>query len=98
MTEQLALEFPSRQAYGRADFLVAPCNQEAIAWIDRYPNWTTHALLIYGESGSGKTHLACIFSENRIEAKDLTEDFIPENEKIVVENLEGLENEKWNSY
>ena len=94
MTEQLALDFPSRQAYGRSNFWVAPCNQEAIAWIDRYPEWPMHALLIYGEAGSGKTHLAAIFSEERIEAKDLNEDFIPKGEKVVVENLEKLANEQ----
>lgn len=94
MTEQLALGFPSRQAYGRSNFWVAPCNQEAIAWIDKYPDWPMHALLIYGEAGSGKTHLAAIFSEERIEAKDLTEDFMPKSNKIVVENLEELKDEK----
>ena len=94
MTEQLALDFPTRQAYGRSNFWVAPCNQEAIAWIDKYPDWPTHALVIYGEAGSGKTHLSAIFSDERIEAKDLTEDFIPKTQKVVVENLEGLKNEK----
>ncbi len=94
MTEQLALDFPSRQAYGRSNFWVAPCNQEAIAWIDKYPEWPTHALLIYGEAGSGKTHLAAIFSDERIEASDLTEDFIPQTQKVVVENLEELKDEK----
>ena len=94
MTEQLALDLPVRPAFGRSNFWVAPCNQEAIAWIDRYPNWPMHALLIYGEAGSGKTHLAAIFSEERIEAGDLTEDFIPSGQKIVVENLEKLQNEK----
>ena len=94
MTEQLALDFPVRQAYNRSNFWVAPCNQEAIAWIDKYPDWPMHALLIYGEAGSGKTHLAAIFSDYHVEAKDLTEDFLPENKKIVVENLEGLSDEK----
>ena len=94
MTEQLALGFPVRQAYNRSNFWVAPCNQEAIAWIDKYPDWPMHALLIYGEAGSGKTHLASIFSDYHIEAKDLTEDFIPKNNKIVVENLEELSNER----
>ena len=94
MTEQLALDCPSRQAYGRSNFWVAPCNQEAIAWIDKYPEWPTHALLIYGEAGSGKTHLAAIFSEERLEARDLTEDFIPTAKKVVVENLENLTDEK----
>ena len=94
MTEQLALEFPSRPIFERANFWVAPCNQEAIAWIDRYPEWPMHALLIYGETGSGKTHLASLFSKECLEAQDLTEDFIPQGEKVVVENLENLTNEK----
>lgn len=94
MSEQLTLDFPARQAFGRADFWVAPCNQEAIAWIDKYPDWPTHALLIYGEAGSGKTHLAAIFSDERLEAKDLDEDFIPSGDKVVVENLENLKDEK----
>jgi len=94
MTEQLALEFPYRPAFGRSNFWVAPCNQEAIAWIDRYPDWPMHALLIYGKAGSGKTHLASIFSEECLEARDLTEDFMPKSDKVVVENLEGLTDEK----
>ena len=94
MTEQLALDFPARQVYERSNFWVAPCNQEAMAWVDRYPDWPTHALLIYGEAGSGKTHLATIFSEERIDAKDLTEDFVYQGDKIVVENLEELKDEK----
>ena len=93
MTKQLALEFSYRPAFGRSDFWVAPCNQEAIAWIDKYPAWPMHALLIYGTAGSGKTHLAAIFSADRIDAKDLTEDFIPQSPKIVVENLENLQEE-----
>jgi len=94
MTEQLVLDFPSRPAFGRSNFWVAPCNQEAIAWIDKYPDWPMHALLIYGEAGSGKTHLASIFAEEKIPASTLTEDFIPTQEKVVVENLEELRNEK----
>ena len=94
MTEQLALDLPVRPAFGRSNFWVAPCNQEAIAWIEKYPDWPMHALLIYGESGSGKTHLAAIFSEARIEAQELTEDFMPNDKKIVVENVEKLKNEK----
>lgn len=94
MTEQLVLDLPVRPAFGRDNFWVASCNQEAIAWIDKYPDWPMHALLIYGEAGSGKTHLAAIFAEKRIEAEELTEDFVPTENKIVVENLEKLRNEK----
>lgn len=97
MTEfqQLPLMLSYRKAFGRSDFMVAPCNKEAISWIDKWPNWPVPAVLIYGESGSGKTHLASIFSEYRLEARDLTNDFMPYfQKKIVVENLEELKSEE----
>lgn len=94
MTEQLAFDLTARHACGRSDFWVAPCNQEAIAWIDRYPNWPMHALLIYGEEGSGKSHLASIFSDERMEAVDLDDTIVPKSQKIVVENVDQLKNEE----
>jgi len=93
MTEQLAFDLTARHACGRSDFWVAPCNQEAIAWVEKYPNWPMHAVLIYGEAGSGKSHLASIFSEVKLDAQELSEDVLPEAEKIVVENVDCLTNE-----
>lgn len=95
MSEQLAFDLAYRTAYGREKFWVAPCNQEAITWIDRYPDWPTHALLIYGAAGSGKTHLATLFSDIILQARDLTQDFKPQfQKKIVVENLQDLVDEE----
>lgn len=75
--------------------MVAPCNWEAVSWVDKWPSWPAPAVLIYGESGSGKTHLAQIFSEYKIEARDLTDEFMPFfQKKIVVENLEELGSEE----
>ena len=54
---QLPLELGFRPALGRADFLIAPCNAAAIAWIDRWPAWPGTALALWGPAGSGKTHL-----------------------------------------
>ena len=46
-----------RIAYGRADFLIAPCNAEAVAMVDRWPAWPGGSLLVSGPAGSGKSHL-----------------------------------------
>ncbi|MEQ9447436.1 MAG: DnaA/Hda family protein, partial [Rhodospirillaceae bacterium] len=46
----------------REDFLVAPGNQEAVAFIDRWPGWPGHALAVFGPSGCGKSHLAHVFA------------------------------------
>lgn len=54
---QLPLDLGFRTALGRADFLVAPCNEVAIAWLDRWPAWPGPALALYGPASSGKTHL-----------------------------------------
>lgn len=55
---QLPLELPHRPALGREDFLVAPCNEVAVAWIDRWPDWPSCGLALHGPAGSGKSHLA----------------------------------------
>jgi chromosomal replication initiation ATPase DnaA len=60
---QLPLDLPHRPALGRADFLVAPSNAAAIAWLDRWPDWPAPALALYGPAGSGKTHLAHVFAQ-----------------------------------
>ncbi len=54
---QLALGLGHRTALGRVDFLVAPSNEVAVAWIDRWPDWTGAGLALHGPPGSGKTHL-----------------------------------------
>ena len=54
---QLPLDLGLRPALGRADFLIAPCNAAAVAWIDRWPDWPAPALALWGPAGSGKTHL-----------------------------------------
>ncbi|MSP81672.1 MAG: DNA replication protein [Alphaproteobacteria bacterium] len=54
---QLTFDLGHRPALGVADFLVAPCNEAAVAWLDRWPAWPGPALAIAGPPGCGKTHL-----------------------------------------
>lgn len=59
---QLTLDFPHRPSLSREDFLVAPCNREAVALTDQWPDWPYFALCIYGSEGCGKTHLANVWA------------------------------------
>ncbi len=49
---QLAIDLPHRPALGRADFLVSDCNAAALQWIERWPEWPSAALVLYGPAGS----------------------------------------------
>jgi len=55
---QLPLALAHRPALGREDFLVAPSNEVAVAWIDRWPDWPARGLALHGPAGAGKSHLA----------------------------------------
>jgi chromosomal replication initiation ATPase DnaA len=55
---QIPLPLPHRAAMDEADFMITASNQDAAAWINRWPDWPSHCLIVYGPAGSGKTHLA----------------------------------------
>jgi chromosomal replication initiation ATPase DnaA len=61
MPDQMALPFGPRPALAREDFISAPCNEQALRFIERWPDWPARAGAIYGPGESGKTHLAHIF-------------------------------------
>lgn len=58
---QLVLDLGHRPALGRADFLVSQCNTDAVAWVDRWPDWPAPGLVIWGPAASGKSHLGQVW-------------------------------------
>ena len=67
---QFAFAFEHRPSLSGDDFLVAPSNRDAVAWLDAWPSWPTPVLVIHGPVGSGKTHLGQVFRA-RTEAIEL---------------------------
>ena len=59
--QQIPLDLGHRTALGREDFLIAPCNQDAVGWIDRWPTWPSPAMILQGPAASGKTHLGAVW-------------------------------------
>lgn len=62
--EQIPFDLGARTAHDRADFLVGRSNQEAVGWIDRWPNWPAPLLILSGPAASGKTHLAAVWQDS----------------------------------
>jgi chromosomal replication initiation ATPase DnaA len=75
MPDQLTFDLPIKTAFGREDFFVTSSNSTAVKILENWKNWPLSKLILIGPSGSGKSHLANIWTEMtngvRIEAKYL---------------------------
>ena len=90
---QLIFKFPFKTNYYEKDFYVSSGNFKAYQLIESCPNWPDKWLNIYGPQGCGKTHLANILKSKinavLIEAKNITDSFIPIIEKyecVIIDN------------
>jgi chromosomal replication initiation ATPase DnaA len=54
---------PHAESLSRDNFLEGPANAEALALVERWPDWPNRVMLLVGPEGSGKSHLAAIWAE-----------------------------------
>ena len=84
--DQLIFKFPFSKKYYEQDFFVSSNNFSAFKLIEGWPTWPGKWLNIFGDSGSGKTHLAKILEKKINKIK------IIESKKINDEIIEDLRN------
>lgn len=58
---QLPLPFSPARSFAEADFVPGAANEDARAWMSRWPGWPQRRLALWGPAGSGKSHLAAIW-------------------------------------
>ena len=101
--QQIPLNFDLRPSLSGEDFLLADCNREAVAWLDKWPEWSPgRALVIYGPAGCGKSHLTSVFmAEGRAAplsweqlARISPRDLLEEGAHFVLENADALVDEE----
>ena len=92
---QLALTLPHAESFARDDFLAGPGNAAALALVDAWPDWPNPTVMLVGDAGSGKSHLASIWAERSgaraIAARNLTVDTVPDalaTGALVVEDID----------
>ncbi len=93
MASQIPLPLPATARLGRADFISGPGNAAAVAFVDSWPGWTAPAAVLYGPTGSGKSHLAGIWAERAgaktIAALELGHDCLGSTAPLVVEDVDA---------
>jgi len=60
---QLTLALEHAESLERDDFMSGPSNAAALALIESWPDWPSHAAILTGPEGSGKSHLAAIWAQ-----------------------------------
>ena len=85
--DQLIFKFPFTRKYYEQDYYVSKNNFTAYRLIESWPNWPGKWLNIFGEKGSGKTHLSKILEKKIkkiliIDAKKINNKTVEDLEKI----------------
>ncbi len=60
---QLPLDLGHGVGHSRDDLVVSQANAEAVALVDRWPDWPAPVVVLAGPFGAGKTHLGAIWRE-----------------------------------
>ena len=90
LMSQLIFKFPFKTEYYKQDFYVSSNNFSAYKLIESWPNWPSKWLNVFGESGSGKTHLTKILEKKIKNAKIFIEKDINNNIIPLLENFECI--------
>ena len=100
MSEQLTFDLPTRPALERGDFFIANSNALALAMIEDCENWPQNKHLLVGPKGSGKTHLANVWANQRgarvIASRDIADQAVEEYaaQDLVIDDVPSLLGER----
>ena len=100
--DQLIFKFPFSKKYYEQDFFVSSNNFSAFKLIESWPTWPGKWLNIFGDSGSGKTHLSKILEKKidkikLIDAKEIDDKIIKylnNLDCLIIDNFENNIDEK----
>lgn len=63
MAQQFILPLTKRPVLDAGNFIVARCNQQALEFVRRWPDWPSTAAALFGPKACGKSHLASIWAD-----------------------------------
>ncbi len=92
---QLSFSFALPTIFSADNFFISDCNRVAYQTVMKPENWQSHALYLYGEKGSGKSHLANIWARENAAEIISKSDIKPEaiNKNCVMEDVETCSDE-----
>ena len=101
--QQEIFDFHQVERLSWSDFIESDENHDAILYLTKWPEWNSNGIIIYGESGTGKTHLAALWSQSanaiyvlKESLKHNPRDLFDTENNFVIDNFEDFINSNYN--
>jgi chromosomal replication initiation ATPase DnaA len=95
---QYALPLTLPTVFSADNFFVSKCNEDAWRWVNAWPEWPAHALILCGPKDCGKSHLGHIWAEKAgagvIMASAITPEKTSHGTGMLVEDIEQSRDER----
>tara|TARA_B100000700_G_scaffold329080_1_gene449208 strand:- start:1010 stop:1669 length:660 start_codon:yes stop_codon:yes gene_type:complete len=95
MTDQLILNFPSKNLYLKEDYYVSSSNKDAYNFINSWPKWPKRIVNVFGPDGSGKTHTVSLLKNKtsliKISKKEINDEIfykLKTKEALIIEDFD----------
>ena len=90
LMSQLIFKFPFKTEYFKQDYYVSSNNFSAYKLIESWPNWSSKWLNVFGDTGSGKTHLSKILEKKIKKVKIMSSNNIDNKAITLLEKFECI--------
>jgi chromosomal replication initiation ATPase DnaA len=97
MTDQLSFPQPKKVSLIKENYFISKANYNAVSVLENWEAWPSQKLILFGPTGSGKTHLSSLWAKDVgatvLEATDLIEEQISSLSAtpVVVENIDEIQ-------
>jgi chromosomal replication initiation ATPase DnaA len=90
---QYALPISLPPVFSEDNFVVSESNRAAYEWVTRWPDWPSHALILVGATGAGKSHLAQLWIMRS--GAQILDRIVPDAKgNLLLENIEQIIDER----
>lgn len=93
MEKQLYFNMDSDPSFDESNFVVTQSNQDAFEHITKWPEWTINNIVLFGDAGVGKSHLAHIWLKRsngiRLDLDEINTKIIEKYKNLLIEDIDS---------
>ena len=91
--KQLYFEMDREPSFDEGNFVITQSNRDAFEHITKWPEWTINNIVLFGDAGVGKSHLAHIWLKRsngiKLDLDEINTKIIEKNKNVLIEDIDG---------